>query len=230
MTDRPGPHDPASLRDALARLDPAASLPPADPARTARLVEDAMAAAPDPTRRDAAAAPPRRRTPLLLGAAAVVLAAGIGGGYALTRGGDPTGPVAATDPSASASGTPSALPSPSVTLTAATPGIARCAVPSAAMLARAALAVEGTVAEADDGRATLRVDRVLKGDPGAALAVTYLAGRASAPRIEGALDLEVGRSYLVAGTEDGRLMVCGFSGPADDAGLQRLYAEAFPYS
>ena len=44
MTEEPDDR----LRDALGRLDPAADLPPADPARTARLVEDTMTASPTP--------------------------------------------------------------------------------------------------------------------------------------------------------------------------------------
>ncbi len=52
------------------------------------------------------------------------------------------------------------------------------------------------------------------------------AGSADLTALIGAPQFETGDRYLVAGTADGDVMVCGFSGPYDDR-LAKLYAEAF---
>ena len=78
------------MLDLLRSRDPAASLPPADPAQVARLLEDAMSHDVD-TRAHATVpqADPRRRTPLtwLVAAAAVLVIAGVGA-FALFGGDD----------------------------------------------------------------------------------------------------------------------------------------------
>lgn len=219
MTDEhPGDPEDGVLRDALARLDPAAALTPADPARTARLVEDTMAAPEtDPT---------HSRTPLLAAIVAVVVLLAAVAGFSALR--DDTPP---DEPAASATGeaTPSSASTPSpeaaTVLTAPEATAARCPMPTAAVLAGASVAVAGTVQSITDGVATVAVDEVFAGDPGTTLEI-------QAPSAEfrerlAAVELQDGGRYLLAGTDDGRLLVCGFSG-AYDADLLALYEQAFP--
>lgn len=225
---QPGDPEDGVLRDALARLDPAAALTPADPARTARLVEDTMAAPEtDPT---------HTRTPLLAAIVAVVVLLAAVAGFSALRDDTPEEPASATgtataSASTSASTSPSASPSASPSPEAATvltlpeAAAARCPAPTAEVLGNAAVAVAGTVESITDGVATVAVDEVFTGDPGTTLEI-------QAPSAEfrarlAAVDLREGGRYLLAGTDDGRLLVCGFSG-AYDADLLALYQQAFP--
>lgn len=222
--DQPGDPEDGALRDALARLDPAAALTPADPARTARLVEDTMAAPEtDPT---------HTRTPLLAAIVAVVVLLAAVAGFSALRDDTPEEPASATgtataSASTSASTSPSASPSPeaATVLTLPEAAAARCPAPTAEVLGNAAVAVAGTVESITDGVATVAVDEVFTGDPGTTLEI-------QAPSAEfrarlAAVDLREGGRYLLAGTDDGRLLVCGFSG-AYDADLLALYQQAFP--
>lgn len=224
MTDDDSSHDPAGtdpqeLREALARLDPAASITPADPARTARLVEDAMNA-PDETD------PTQTRTPLLVAiAAAVVLVASLTA-FSVLRGPTDDVPAASGSASPSATATDAATGDTSGTVTLTLPPVttARCAMPTAVGLDLAAVAVAGTVESISDGTATVSVQETYRGEPASTLQVQ--APSADFAARLAAVQLQVGGQYLLAGTDDGRLMVCGYSG-ADDTALRALYAQAF---
>jgi len=217
MTDHePGDELLARLRDA----DPAASLPAADPTRVARLLEDAMS---HDTEHDTVTESRRTgthgRSPLtwLVAAAAVVLIAAAGVFTFTDRGDDPTTPpTAGTDPS---------VADPTVTeltMPGATTG--RCMVPNAALLSGAAYAVDAEAVSVAGGVVTLEATEWFAGDPTDQVEVDQ-----SSPDMEaliGATDFEEGKRYLVAGTDNGQVMVCGFSGPYT-AELAGLYAEAF---
>lgn len=209
--------DQHDLRDALARLDPAADLPPADPAWTARQLEDVMTT-PE-------TGPVRSRRLRLLSAVAAAVVVLTAGGIALTRGGDDGGAV----PSAGGSRTPAAsrAPGPSVTLSAGGgAGIARCGVPRPALLGQAAVAVDGTVTALDDGVATVAVEKVYAGDPDLAT-VEVQVPSARLAELLSVTDLTVGQRYLLAGQGPTLgLMVCGYSGPRTST-LVALYDRAF---
>ena len=134
------------LLERLRSLDPAASLPPADPARMARLLEDAMS--------HDQSTDIRRRTPLtwLVAAAAVLVIAGVGA-FALFGGDEPVVPTAKD-------------PAPSVVeLSARPPSAAKCAVPTAELLGNQQTAFDGTVTSLTDGVVTLDVGHWYRGGP-----------------------------------------------------------------
>lgn len=212
------------LQQRLRAHDPAASLPPADPAWVARLLEDAMSAdlttqSPDDTL-ETRESGTRHRSPLtwLVAAAAAVLIAGVG-------------IFGLLDNDRESSRVPSAGPSvpvsevPTVTRLAAGPATSgRCLVPNADILSNAQVAFSGTVDRLAGDAVTLSPDRFYAGE------VTDVVEVRSDPAVMqalvGAVDFQVGRRYLVAAT-DGEVMVCGFSGPfAGD--LESLYVAAFP--
>jgi hypothetical protein len=198
----------------LARLraaDPAASLPPADPSRVARLLEDTMTD--DLT--ESRATGTRGRGPLtwLLAAAAVLIIAGVGV-FGVARFGDDA--VA-----------PRAIEQPTVTeLRAPAAGAyaARCMLPSARTIASQSVAFEGTVDDIADGHVRLTPTRWYHGTP--TDEVTIEAPAPELADLVGAARFEAGRSYLVSAT-DGRVTVCGLTAPYSDD-LAALYAEAFP--
>ena len=213
-------HD-SELRALLRTADPAASLPPADPARVARLLEDTMShdtLVPETTRQTGT----RGRNPLtyLVAAAAALVIAGVAA-LALMGplGGD------ATDPPPIAGGPEtSAAPAPTVTrLSAPTEQPGRCMVPNARVLSQQTVAFEGVVESVDGNTVVLvpttfyagdRADRVEVAAPGEEL--TFLLGE---------VPFEEGGTYLVA-ANDGQVVLCGFSGPATPQ-LERLYSQAF---
>ena len=200
------------LHDRLRAADPAASLPPADPHRVARLLEDVMSTELTTENRQTGT---RDRSPLtwLVAAAAVLIIAGVGLFAALAHDDDPAAPPTAADDK-------------TVTeLTAPSPAAydARCMVPNAEVLSRQQVAVDGTVTSVADGIVTLAVSEWYAGDP------TDLV-RVQAPEEElqaliGAVDFREGGRYLVSAT-DGRVTVCGFSGPWSED-LAALYGQAF---
>ena len=201
----------ARLRDA----DPSAHLPAADPDRVARLLEDTMS---NDTMTESRRAGTRNRSPLtwLVAAAAVALIAAAAAFALLPRGSDPATPTAGSDPTTAA---------PAVTelaMPAAAAG--RCMVPSARMLQSAAYAFDGTVTGIDQGVVTLQVDRWYAGGDSDLVEVDQgsadLAALILAPRFE------VGERFLVAGSQDGSVMVCGFSGRYTPQ-LADLYTQAF---
>ena len=101
----------------------------------------------------------------------------------------------------------------------------RCMVPNARVLSGAAYAVDAEVVAIADGIVTLDATQWYAGD-----ATDQVEVDQSSPEMAsliGATQFEVGQRYLVAGTDDGQVMVCGFSGPWTDD-LAALYSEAFP--
>jgi len=218
MTDHePGDELFARLRDS----DPAASLPAADPDRVARLLEDAMSHDTEhDTVTESRGTGTHDRSPLtwLVAAAAVVLIAAAGAFTFTDRGDDPTTPP-------TAGSEPSAEPTPSVTdltMPGAAPG--RCMVPNAELLSGAAYAVDAEAVSIAGGVVTLEATEWFAGDPTGLVRVDQ--GSADMQALIGATGFEEGERYLVAGTDNGQVMVCGFSGPYA-AELAALYSEAF---
>ena len=199
-------NDDDELLERLRSRDPAASLPPADPARVTRLLEDAMSHDPSTDT--------RRRSPLtwLVAAAAVLVIAGVGA-FALLGGEDqPTVPTAKD-------------PAPTVMELSARPPIAaKCAVPTAELLSNQETAFDGTVTSLTDGLVTLDVGHWYRGGP--ADQVTVDAPPAEMQALLLAADFQVGQRYLVS-ANDGFVTVCGFTAAYSDD-LAALYAEAFP--
>src|SRR4051794_38922209 len=142
------------LFDRLRAGDPASSLPPADPSRVARLLEDVMSTELTTENRETGT---RDRGPLtwLVAAAAVLIIAGVGLFAVLAHDEDPTAPPTAGD------GPP--VPEPSAPSPSAY--AARCMVPNAELLSRQTLAFDGTVTTIADGVVTLTVEEWYAGGP-----------------------------------------------------------------
>jgi hypothetical protein len=196
----------ARLRDA----DPAAALPPADPDRVARLLEDAMS---HDTMTESRETGTRGRSPLtwLVAAAAVALIAAAGGFALLSRDSDPVPPPTAAEPTVTE-------------LTMPETSSGRCMVPSADVLKGAAYAFDGTVIAIENDTATLEVDQWYAGDQTDQVDVDQSGSDLSSLIL--APVFEEGQRFLVAGTQDGSVIVCGFSAPYS-ADLADVYAEAF---
>ncbi|MGQ7297774.1 hypothetical protein [Quadrisphaera sp. KR29] len=204
------------LRAALRGADPAADLPPADPARVAHLLEDAVSSTrptPDlaPAAPAAQAARPgaRRRRPwvLVLGAAAAaaVVAAVV---VPQVRSQEAPGPATA------------------LTVTDVDPLTASC-LPVADILgdARTQTAFGARVVAVDGERVSLDVERVYRGEPGDRVVIDAPPADAQAAATIGGFPFEVGSDYLITAT-DGVVAVCGASGPATPE-LQAEYERAF---
>ena len=195
----------------LARLraaDPASSLPPVEPGRTARLLEDVMSHDLETPVTDV-----RRRSPLtwLVAAAAVLVIAGVGAFAFLS--GDDTQQVPTAD-----------RPAPTtLALSARAPANAKCAAVSAELLANQQVAFDGTVASITDGLVTLDVTSWYRG--GDADRVTVEAPPKDLQMLVQAADFQVGQRYLVS-ANDGYVTVCGFTAAYSDE-LAALYAQAF---
>ena len=201
------------LRARLRASDPAASLPPADPTRVARLLEDVMSTELTTENRETGT---RGRSPLtwLVAAAAVVIIGGVALFGFLGHDDDPAAPPTAVDDT-----TVTELTAPS-----AAAYDARCMVPNAEIVSQQALAFDGVVTTIADGVVTLTPSRWYAGDP------TDLV-RVQAPSDEmqelvSAVELEDGGRYFVSAT-GGQVTVCGFSAPYS-ADLAAIYDEAFP--
>ena len=203
-------HD--ELRARLRAADPASSLPRSDPDRVARLLEDTMS---DTQTAEPRTAGTRKRSPLiwLAAAAVVVILAGAGAFAVMNRGQD--------------SGTPTASPQDSTTElrapgTGATTG--RCLPPSAEALAGAKVAFDGTVQKIDDDLVTLRATHWYAGSP--TDLVTVKGPSQELQQLLVAVDFQDGGRYLVAASNGGRVMVCGFSDEFSPR-LEQMYAQAF---
>ncbi|HYF73017.1 MAG TPA: hypothetical protein VD864_09355 [Nocardioides sp.] len=201
------------LRDRLRSLDPAASLPPADPTRVARLLEDVMSTELTTENR---ATGTRQRGPLtwLVAAAAVLIIAGVGLFAVLGHDEDPAAP-----PTAERTLTVTDLNAPSAAAYAA-----KCMVPNAEVIAEQSVAFEGTVTSVADGMVTLTVDHWYAG--GSTDLVRVQAPPDEMQALVGAVEFERGGRYLVSAT-DGRVTVCGFSARYS-SDLAALYEQAFP--
>lgn len=211
----------ARLRDG----DPAASLPAADRQRVTRLLEEAMSndtelGATTESRETGT----RGRSPLtwLVAAAAVVLIAAAGAFALVDRGSDPAVPTAGPTAGDTGSETGGAPTVTELAMPGTTTG--RCMVPNAQLLATAAYAVDAEVVSVADGVVTLEATQWYSGD--ATDQVLVDQSSADMQMLVGATDFQEGQRYLVAGTDDGQVMVCGFSGPWTDD-LAALYSEAF---
>ena len=201
------------LFERLRTRDPATSLPPADSAQVARLLEDAMSHDLDTRSPGGSQTDPRRRTPLtwLVAAAAVLVIAGVGAFAFLGGEDEPTVPAAQA-------------PAPTVMeLAAHPPTTALCMRVSAEVLANMEVAFDGTVTAIDDGLVTLDVGHWYRG--GDADLVTVKAPPASLRALIQAASFEVGQRYLVS-ANDGFVSVCGFTAPYSDE-LAAMYAEAY---
>jgi len=205
MSDDPEDTEDIELFERLRAHDPAASLPPAEPARVARLLEDAMSHDLD--------TPARRRTALtwLVAAAALLVIAGVGV-FAVVGGDDEPQLPTAQDPAPTV-----------VELSARPPVAAKCAVPSAEILSLQETAFDGTVSAIADGTVTLDVAKWYRGGP--ADQVTVDAPPTDMQALVQAADFQAGQRYLVS-ANDGFVTVCGFTAPYSDD-LAALYAEAF---
>lgn len=215
--DHDNPDD-QDLRDQLRSLDPAASLPPADPAWVARLVEDTVSndlEIDHPETRQTGVHE-RSRFTWLVAAAAVLLIGGVGAFVLVDRG---TDDVPTADPG---DGTSEA---PTVTTLAApaNAGAGRCAVPSAEILAQQGVAFDGVVDDITDGVVTLTPTMFYAGEPTSVVRVE--APPELLQELIFAVKFEVGQRYLVSAA-DGQVSVCGYSAPWSP-GLEQLYAEAF---
>lgn len=203
----------ATLRARLRESDPAASLPPADPHRVARLMEDVMSTELTTESRETGT---HGRSPLtwLVAAAAVLIIAGVGAFGLLNHDSEPDAPP------------PAAADHQTVTeLTAPGPEAdqARCMVPNAEILGGQSLAFDGTVASLADGAVTLTPTHWYAGDPTDLVRVR--APAAQLRELVGAVRFRDGGRYLVSAT-DGRVSVCGLSAPYS-AKLADLYERAF---
>ena len=205
------------LRARLRSADPAASLPPADPAGVARLLEDVMSTelTTRPKFRGSRETGTRDRGPLtwLVAAAAVLIIAGVGLFGVLNHDTDPAAPPTAADDK-----TVTELTAPSAAAYAA-----RCMVPNADLLRQQTVAFEGSVSTIADGMVTLVVAHWYAGDPTDLVRVQ--APPADLQQLIGAVSFEPGERYLVSAT-DGRVTVCGLSAPWS-ADLAALYGQAF---
>ncbi len=215
-------HDP--LRDRLRALDPAASLPAADPAGVARLLEQTMD---DQHTTESRSDHLQRRSRLtwIVAAAAVVL---IGGGVVLVAlQGDEAGAPESATAVPSASAFPEVVATETVTeLTVAGGDTAgRCMSPAASpqVVAAQSTVFDGVVESISGGTVTLRPTRFYAGeetdlvtvqDPGDDLRALLSAVR-----------FEEGRRYLVAAT-DGRVTLCGFTDVYTEE-LAAVYESAF---
>jgi hypothetical protein len=220
MTD-----DDQDLRDQLRALDPAASLQPADPTRVARLLEHTMSDDLDndiPETRQTGVYE-RSRLTWLVAAAAVLLIAGVGAFVLLER---DTQDVPAAGPDGATGQSGGAADAATVTTLAvpANAGAAKCAVPSAEILAQQELAFDGVVDDITDGIVTLSPTTFYSGEP------TDIVRVEAPPEVLGQLLLSVefaiGERFLVSAF-DGQVSLCGYSAPWSPE-LEQLYVEAFP--
>jgi hypothetical protein len=219
------------LRALLRASDPASSLPAADRAALAILLEDIMSAdleirpvAPDDASR-ASGTHGRNRLTWLVAAAAVAMIAGVGGvAIAGLSDDDSPAPQASdhrTTPPASTAAAPVAGLTTELTAKAPT---GRCAVPDATLLARYDQAFQGTVTAVDDGMVTLQATEVFNGEVGETVQVA--AAPADMQALASSVNFQVGGTYLVSAF-GGSVSTCpGFSGPAS-GDVQKLYTEAF---
>jgi hypothetical protein len=219
------------LRALLRASDPAGSLPPADQAALAILLEDIMSAdleirpvAPDDASR-ASGTHGRNRLTWLVAAAAAAMIAGVGGvAIAGLSDDDSPAPQASdhrTTPPASTAGAPVAGLTTELTAKAPT---GRCAVADANLLAQYDQAFQGTVTAIDGDTVTLQATQVYNGEVGEVVEVA--ATPADLPALVSAVNFQVGGTYLVSAF-DGSVSMCpGFSGPASGE-IQKLYTEAF---
>lgn len=157
----------------------------------------------------------RYRTVRLLPGLAAVLALAASGCGSAEDSAAPADPAASDSSSSAANET--------LALTADGSTTAKCAMPSAQILATFDTAFEGTVTSIDDGTVTLEVDRWYAGDE--ASTVTVEAPSKALEDLLMAVDFREGRTYLVSADND-RVTLCGFTTETSPE-LEALYEEAY---
>lgn len=200
----------------LQASDPASSLPPADPDRAARLLEDVMSTELTTENRETGT---HDRSPLtwLVAAAAAVIIAGAGIFAVMNLNDDSATPTAIDTPAAS-DPTVTELSAPDAAAYAA-----KCMVPNPEVLAEQTVAFDATVTSIDGTLVTLTPTTWYAGDPTDLVEVQ--APSAEMQQLLGAVSFEQGGRYLVSAT-DGRVTLCGFSAAYSDD-LAAMYAQAF---
>jgi hypothetical protein len=231
LTGRDGFDRDDDLRALLRSGDPAAFLPPADPAALAHLLEDTMSAdlevrptAPD---NSTGATGTRGRNPLtwLVAAAAAAMIAGVGGFAIAGLSGDDSPPPQASDTRTTPPTTDEGGPVAGVTTElTAKQSSGRCAAPDPVVLAQYDQAFQGTVTAVEGDTITLQATDVYNGEVGETVEVA--APPAEMQALASAVNFQVGGTYLVSAF-DGAVSTCpGFSGPASGE-VQSLFTEAF---
>ena len=217
------------LRALLRSADPVDSLPAADPAALAHLLEDIMSADLD-VRPDAdegsraTGTHGRNRLTWLVAAAAAAMIAGVGG-VAISGLGNDKAPPSAGHQTTSPGGTGSDANAPLAGQTTAL-GVGatqdKCAAPTPEILAQYPQAFQGTVTSIEDDTVTIETTEVLNGEVGETVEVT--APQSGFDAMIGAVNFEVGESYLVA-AYDGQLSMC-YTGSANGS-LRSPFEKAF---
>jgi hypothetical protein len=204
------------LRHRLQASDPAASLPPADPDRVARLLEDVMSTELTTENRETGT---HDRSPLtwLVAAAAAVIIAGVGL-FAVLHLNDDSGTPSASTPAATEP-TVTHLSAPDAAAYAA-----KCMVPNPEVVGEQTVAFDGTVTSITGDVVTLSPTTWYAGDPTDTVEVQ--APSADMQRLLSAVSFEQGGRYLVSAT-GGRVTLCGFSAAYSDD-LAAIYRQAFP--
>lgn len=221
----PDEHQPERLRELIARVDPAADLPPATPSEVARLLEEAMTDAPD-SRNPGTTRP---RSPLVWVAAAAVAAVIGGVAFFAATGDDPTptaqqpGTSATPDPTTPASPAASAEPGSVTRLEVRDPGTAKCLMPDVEVLRGQDIAFDGVVTSVEGDTVTLEPTTWFRGTPTETVEVT--APPKELRMVLVAVDFAEGERYLVS-TFGGEVTLCGFS-DAWNPELAELYAQAY---
>jgi hypothetical protein len=217
----------------LRAADPAASLPPADADRVARLLEETMIEDHPHTatdeRRPLAAATRRARLLSLGLAAAALVVGGVVANQLLT---DDSPPPSATsndssqDNETGSDGAPAQPRNDPPTVTELTLGddaLLKCRVPDVEVLRSQSVAVDATVSNIDGQEVTFDVTQWFRGEP-----TDQLELRTASPELRLALsgvEFEEGGRYLVSAL-DGQVTLCGFSAEYN-RDLARLYQRAY---
>jgi hypothetical protein len=202
-------HEPdLELLTRLRVADPASSLPTADPAGVADLLEAVMSDTATRTH-ESRETGTHDRSPLtwLVAAAAVVLIAAAGVVGLAQRGHDASTPVVQG----------------SVTQLRYVPFSALCQVPNVGVLHQQSVAFRGTLVSMAHNTATFEVTHWYAGGPTDQASVTVAPH--GIPELVSATDLAVGHDYVMSAS-DGVVTACGFSGPATASRL-KLYDRAF---
>jgi hypothetical protein len=164
----------------------------------------------------------RDRSPLtwLVAVAVVLLIAGAALFGLFGQGADETGTPSGMAPDAA---TPSESAAPRRTTLTAGPDTGRCMVPNVELLRQQTLAFDGVVRSIVAGEATLEPNRFFAGEQTDVVVVK--APDRDLQALLAAVDFREGERYLIAAT-DGRVTLCGFSGPYDPK-LAALYERAY---
>ncbi|WP_323791786.1 hypothetical protein [Nocardioides sp.] len=232
-------HD-EDLRALLATADPAAALPPADPAGVARLMEDLMPEMPEHTdvhegvtteNRADHLRQRSRLTWIVAAAAAAVIVGGVA--FVLIGGSGEDGPGSAgsevVDSRVTGDADGAIDPGEAASVTELTlsgdASAARCLTPESApqVVAAQTLVVDAVVESISGGVVTLAPTTFYAGE--ATDLVTVSEPEGDLTRLLAGVEFTEGGRYLVSAT-DGRVTLCGFSGPYS-ASLAGIYKRAF---